>query len=85
MKKKEYSEGNGQCLDCMGLDPKRYCIGGFARPPEAFGHHPHCRLAELMRLKGKSPVMLGEFKSNRRYKFSFNAMRWVELPKLKRK
>lgn len=65
-RKKEWSMGNGQCPKCLGVHE-----GWLGHPlhfnAASIGHKKDCLLAEALEELGETPVMVGEFKSDKKF------------------
>ncbi|MDY6862956.1 MAG: hypothetical protein SV062_08205 [Thermodesulfobacteriota bacterium] len=66
LKKQEWSMGNGQCPECYGVSPK-WLGHPLHLDSSTIGHKPGCQMAESLSSLGATPVMIGEFVSNKVY------------------
>ena len=62
----EWSTGNGQCPECCGV-PERWYGHPCFLDPQKIGHELDCSIAQAIKENGESPLMKGDFKSDKKF------------------
>jgi len=66
LQKNEWSKGNGQCPECSGV-PASWHGHPLHKTSETIGHESECPLASAIKELGGAPLMMGEYKSDKKY------------------
>jgi len=66
LQKREWSMGNGQCPECYGV-PESWHGHPCYMDAKTIGHEKGCKLAESLRDLGETPLMKGDFKTEKEY------------------
>jgi hypothetical protein len=72
LERREWSMGNGQCPDCYGVPPD-WLGHPLHLDASSIGHEPDCDLAAALKDDGATPVMRGEFKSEKVYELDWSS------------
>jgi len=68
LKRKEWSLGNGQCPECLGVHE-----GWYGHPyhmnKESIGHGKDCALAKAIKELGGDVLYVGEYKSDKQFEY----------------
>lgn len=68
--KQEWSMGNGQCPECCGV-PESWHGHPLHMTPDTIGHQKKCKLAASIKELGGTPLMIGDFKSTKVFKYEW--------------